>query len=85
MSPTIYLLTLGVLFGTILAVFGMKYLASARVAQSRILAEDTYRALAEKAVVAQAGGVSALLAVQADLAEIKTRLTAVEKILKEVG
>ncbi|MEJ0042827.1 MAG: hypothetical protein WDM81_11725 [Rhizomicrobium sp.] len=32
MSPTIYLLTLGVFFGTILAVFGMKYFASARQA-----------------------------------------------------
>ena len=50
MSEHLYLLSMGVLFGTILAIFGMKYLSAARQAQSRILAENAYRALAEKAV-----------------------------------
>ncbi|MEJ0027057.1 MAG: hypothetical protein WDN01_13600 [Rhizomicrobium sp.] len=85
MSPTIYLLTLGVFFGTILAVFAMKYLASARQAQARILAEGAYRAVAEKAAAAQSDSAASLSAMKADLAEIKARMAAVEKILKEVG
>ncbi len=83
--PIMYFSTLGLMLVTSLAVFGMKDLASARQAQSRLLAEGAYRAVAEKAVAVQGDSATALSAIQADLVEIKARMTAVEKILKEVG
>lgn len=84
MSALIYLLTICLPLGTILIVFAMKYLSAARQAQARILAEGAYRELAAKAVAAQADSVAPLAAMQSDLLEIKTRLAAVEKILKAV-
>jgi Tfp pilus assembly protein PilO len=84
MSAGIYFITLGVMFGTILAVFGMHYVASTRQAQAKITGESAYRELAEKAVAVQSGNAASLTAMQTDLAEIATRLTAVEKILKAV-
>ena len=65
-------------FVTVLLVFAMKYFSAARQARLRIASEDAYRQLAQKAVNAQAESASAL-------AEITTRLAAVERILKEVG
>ncbi len=66
MSPTYYLITLAVLFGTPIAIFGMKYFSAVQQARARALADD------------------ALSALQGDLSEIKTRLAAIEKILKAV-
>ena len=77
MLTWIYFTTLGLILGTILLVFGMKYYADARHAQSRIQAENAYRDLAEKAVAAQAENAAAL-------AQIAARLAAIEKILKAV-
>jgi Tfp pilus assembly protein PilO len=84
MSAVIYLITLGVMFGTILTVFGMHYAASVRQAQAKIAAENAYRELAEKAVAVQSGNAASLTAMQTELTEIATRLAAVEKILKAV-
>jgi Tfp pilus assembly protein PilO len=78
------LLSLGLMFGTVLAIFGMKYFSSARQAQARIAIENSSRELAQKAVAAQSENAASLSAIRAELAEIKTRLSAVEKILKEV-
>lgn len=84
MTATIYLLTICLPLATVLIVFAMKYRASAREAQARILAENAYGALAAKAVATQAESATTLSAVQSDLSEIKARLAAVEKILKAV-
>ena len=84
MTATIYLLTICLPLATVLIVFAMKYRASAREAQSRILAEDAYRKLAADAVTAQAGNAATLSAIQGELSEIKTRMASVEKILKAV-
>ncbi len=78
MNAAIYLTTLAVMFGTIILVFGMKYIAQMRQAQTRILAENAYRELAQSASAAQAEAA-------ASLADIKTRLAGIEKVLKEVG
>ena len=59
----VYFLTVGLILGTVLLVFGMKYFTAARQAQK---------------------DAASLAVMQADLAEIKTRLAAVEKILKTV-
>jgi hypothetical protein len=58
---------------TILLVFGMKYFSAARRDKAGVIREDAYRELAEKAV-----------SVQADVSEMKLRLTAIEKLLREV-
>jgi Tfp pilus assembly protein PilO len=72
------------LFGTILIVFGMKYISAAYQARSRIADDEAYRKLAADAVTAQAGNAATLSAIQSELAELKTRTASVEKILKDV-
>jgi hypothetical protein len=84
MSPTIYLLSLGGIFGTIIIVFGLRFLQASAVAGADAAHTDAYRRLASDAVTAQAGNAATLSAIQSELAEIKTRMTSVEKILKAV-
>jgi Tfp pilus assembly protein PilO len=84
MSEHVYFITLAVIFGTIIAVFGLRFLTAASVAGVQAQKEDAYRKLAADAVTAQSGNAATLSAIQSELAEIKTRLASVEKILKEV-
>ncbi|HXC55902.1 MAG TPA: hypothetical protein VNU97_11455 [Rhizomicrobium sp.] len=85
MSEHLYLVSLGLLFGTPLAIFGMKYWSATQQARARIADEGAYRRLAADAVTAQSGNAATLGAIQSELAEIKIRMASVEKILKEVG
>jgi HAMP domain-containing protein len=75
---------MGVLFGTVLIIFAMKYISAAYQARSRARNDDAYRQLAEKAASIQAQSATSLSAMQTDLSEINARLAAVEKILKAV-
>ena len=84
MSEYLYLLSIGLVLGTILLIFGMKYFSVVRQERARIMSEDAYRALAEKAVAAQSENATSLSSIQIELSEIKTRLAAVEKILRAV-
>jgi len=84
MSNSIYLLTLGLFFGTILLVFGMKYFSAAVAARARIANDTVYQALAEKIAAAQSDQQVLLSAIQAELAKVSASLTGVEKILKQV-
>jgi Tfp pilus assembly protein PilO len=84
MHEHVYLLTIGLPLLTILLVFGMRYYAAVQQAKARLANDDAYRAVAEKAVSAQADTANALAAMNATLADLKSRLAAVEKILKEV-
>jgi hypothetical protein len=84
MSTSVYLLTIGLFVGTALLIFGMKYFSAAFQARARIAADAAYRALAEKAVAAEAGNQAALAAMQAELIKVAASLAAVEKILKQV-
>lgn len=84
MSETLYLLSLLLFFGTIVLAFGMKYLAAIRQARSRVLVEDAYRELAEKAVEAQSKNASSLAAIQAEITQIKTRLATIDEVLRAV-
>ena len=80
-----YYLSMGVLFGTVLIIFAMKYISAAAFqARSRARSDDAYRELAEKAATVQAQSATSLSAMQTDLSEINARLAAVEKILKAV-
>jgi Tfp pilus assembly protein PilO len=82
-ANTFLLVTILVLV-TILLVFGMKYFSAARTVHARADSEEAYRELAEKAVAQQAANAASLAAVQADFSEMKIRLAAIEKLLREV-
>ncbi len=84
MSVPIYLTSMFVMFGTILAIFGFKYWSAAAVAGAQREAQDAYRKLAADAVTAQSGNAATLSAIQSELTELKTRMASVEKILKDV-
>jgi hypothetical protein len=84
MSETIYLLTLFALPATLLLIFGMKYYSATQQAKVRQADDATYRQLAAQAVAAQAETAAALTSIGASLAELTTRVAAVEKILKQV-
>ncbi|MEO6920768.1 MAG: hypothetical protein ABI171_17435 [Collimonas sp.] len=84
MSETIYLLTICLLLGTILLVFGMRYFSVVQQAKARFASDDAHRQIAAKAVTAQAETATALSSIDAALSDVKTRLSAIEKVLKEV-
>ncbi|OXE37292.1 MAG: hypothetical protein CGW95_02405 [Phenylobacterium zucineum] len=77
MSTNVYVLTLSLVLGTVLIVFVMRYVSATIQAKARLAHEDTFRQIAEKAAAAQVETASAL-------AEIRSRLAAVEGILKTV-
>ena len=85
MSESIYLMTIFLFLGTILLIFGMRYLSATQQARARLQSGDDYRRLAERAAAVEAENGAALSAIQNALAEISLRLTAVERILKDVG
>lgn len=84
MSAPIYLTTLFLVLGTVLLVFGMRALSAVQQAKVRSDQGEAYRGLAEKAVSVQAEASTSLAAIETHLADIRARLTAVEKILKDV-
>lgn len=79
-----FLLPTILVLGTILLIFGMKYLSSMRSDRLRLAGEGGYRVLAEKAAMAEVANAAALTTLQADLADMKGRLAAIEKLLRDV-
>jgi len=84
MSEPLYLLSIGLVLATILLVFGMRYVAAIQQARARLANDEAHRRIAETATLAQSGSAASLASIDARLADIKVRLTAVEKILKDV-
>ena len=84
MSESIYLLSICLVLGTILLVFGMRAFSAIQQAKVRNASDAAYRQIAEKAVAAASENTTALASIQAALADVRTRLTAIEKVLKEV-
>ena len=84
MSDSTFFIALSLFFGTILAIFVMKYLAAIYQARSLARGNSAYRELAEKATAAQAASATLLASIAAELSSVMTRLAALEKILKEV-
>ncbi len=84
MTTTLYLLTLALPLATILVVFGMRYFALIQQARARLANDDAYRHLAEGASVAQSRIATSLGAMEANLSDVRTRMAAVETILKAV-
>jgi Tfp pilus assembly protein PilO len=84
MTEHIYLLTLLPPLATILVVFGMRYASAVQQAKARLANDDAYRRIAESAASAQAETATALTAIQTAMSDVKTRLAAIEKVLKDV-
>ncbi|MYM22520.1 hypothetical protein GTP46_07675 [Duganella sp. FT135W] len=77
MSEAIYITTLAIFFGTIFMIVLIRSQTSIKKAQLQAQNEESYRAIAERAVAAQEETAAAL-------ADLKTRIIAIEKVLKEV-
>jgi hypothetical protein len=84
MTTMLYLLTLVLPLGTILIVFGVRAYASVQQARARLASDDAYRQLAERASAVQSQITTSLAALEANLSDVRTRMTAVETILKAV-
>jgi len=84
MTITLYLLTLVLPLATILIVFAMRYYAIVQQARARLANDDAYRQLAESASTAQSRIATSLAAMEASLSDVRTRMAAVETILKAV-
>jgi Tfp pilus assembly protein PilO len=84
MSPAIYLATICLPLGTVLAVFGMRYSATTKQAQSRLAHDAAYRRLVEDNVSAQREQSASLAALQAQLTDVQERQAAIERVLKQV-
>ncbi len=82
MSEPIYLTTLVIVFGTI--IFAVRYLALFKQAQAKVAMEENYRKVAEKAATAQAETAATLAAIKVTLDDMRSRVGAIEKVLKEV-
>ena len=84
MDTSVYLLTICLPLITVLLVFGMRYFSAVQQAKLRFAQDEAYRQIAEKAAAAQTETAAALAAMNATLADMKTRLAGVEKVLKDV-
>jgi hypothetical protein len=84
MSESLFLLSICLVLGTILLVFGMRAFSAIQQAKVRNASDAAYRQIAEKAVAAASENMTALASIQTALADVRTRLTAIEKVLKEV-
>lgn len=84
MSERVYLLTICLPLATFILIFGMRYLSAVLQARAKLANDEAFRELAQKAAAAQAETATALAAIQASLADVKSRLAGVEKVLKEV-
>ena len=84
MTAIFYLLTLVLPLATILIVFGVRYYAAVQQARARLANDDAYRQLAESASAAQSKIATSLAAMEASLSDVRTRMAAVETILKAV-
>ena len=84
MTEVLYLLTLVLPLATILIVFGVRSYAAVQQAKARLANDDAYRRLAESASATEAQIATTLAAMEANLADVRTRMAAVETILKAV-
>jgi len=84
MDEHVYLLTIGLPLLAIVVVAAMRHFSAIQQAKLRFAHEEAYRAIAEKAVAAHTEAAASLESMDATLSELKSRVTAIEKILKEV-
>lgn len=85
MSEHLYLISISLIPATILLIFGMKYVSAAYQARAHATDEARYRDIAQAAIRAQTDSAASLSAINAELSQLAARLSAVEKILKDLG
>ena len=84
MSAPIFLTTIGLPLLTVLIIFAMRYASVVMAARARLANDEAYRQLAEQAAASQSATAAALASIDASLAELKARMSGVERVLKEV-
>lgn len=84
MTTILYLLTLVLPLATVLIAVGVRYYAVVQQARARLANDDAYRRLAESASASQSQIAARLAAMEANLSDVRTRMAAVETILKAV-
>lgn len=84
MSEHVFVLTICLVLGTVLLVFGVRAFAAVQQARARLANDDAYRQIAAQAVAVQADTARALSSLQAALADVQSRLASVQAILKQV-
>jgi hypothetical protein len=84
MTITLYLLTLVLPLMTILIIFVLRYYAGIQQAKAWQAHEDAYRQLAERVATVQSQIATSMAAVESNLSDMRTRMAAVENILKAV-
>jgi hypothetical protein len=85
MSAPVFFTAFALLLGTVLLIFAMRAVSAVLTARARLAAENSYKALAEKALALQAQNEAVLAGVKAELATLSASVAAVETILKQVG
>jgi hypothetical protein len=85
MSENIYFAAFFFPAAAAVLIFFVKYVSAVMQAKVRLAQDEAYRDIAAKAVAAQADTAAALKAMNASLNDIQSRVTALEKILREVG
>jgi len=68
----------------VVATAAMKYFVDARKVSKDSEGGNAYRELAEKYAATQTASAASLASIQADFADLKTRLVAIEKVLRQV-
>jgi hypothetical protein len=85
MTTILYVATISLPLITILIAVGMWYRATVLKARARLANDDAYKQIAETAAKAQTDTAQALASIEQALADVRTRMAAVEKVLKDVG
>ena len=84
MTTVLYISTLVLPLATVLIVSGMRYHAAVLQARARLANDDAYRRLSESASATCSQIATNLAAMEADLSDMRSRMAAVETILKAV-
>lgn len=85
MSENIFLAAFFFLAAAAVLVFFMKYVSAILQARVRLAQDEAYRDIATKAATAQAATAAAVSSLGSTLEDIQSRLSGLEKILKEVA
>lgn len=85
MSPEIYLLTISLPLLTAIIVFAMKYASSFAAARARLAEEGAIKALAEDGAAQQARTAHTLEEIEQELSRLSGSLSAVKRMLEDVG
>ena len=84
MSSEAYHFTIIMIVLLVMSVFAMRMITALVRARAKMAEDDTYRALAERAVLAMEEQTGTINALRGELTAARTTLANVEKILKQV-